>query len=229
MMRFMYKPNGIELTNISVGDMVSSAYVIRQDLVYGLPDWASSVPFDLNAKVADEDVATFKKLNSRQRSSMLVPVLEDRFQLKAHKETRTLPVYELVVDKGGPKLPVSTAAEAKPGDAPGASGKATRAGMITMGPGLFSAAGASLTVLVNQLAFTLQRTVIDKTGLTGKYDIDLHWSPTVGMNAASASGANELPDDMAAAVHEQLGLKLVPSKGPVETLVVDHIQKPSEN
>ena len=229
MMRIMMTRNGLETTGLPVKDLLSQAYGIRQDLIFGLPEWAGTVRFDVNAKVADEDVATLKKLTPRQRGGMLLPVLAERFQLQAHKEVRNLPTYDLVADKGGPRLKTSTALPPPPPGEHNGPPDMRRQGMFTIGPDRFSATGVQVRMLVNQLAYILNRTVVDKTGLAGRYDIELKWTPEETAAAGSDNGAEDQAGSIFTALHEQLGLKLVSSKGPVDTLVVDRIEKLTEN
>jgi uncharacterized protein (TIGR03435 family) len=169
---------------------------------------------------------------------MLQPLLAERFKLKAHTETKQLPVYELIVAKGGPKLK-----EATPGDtyANGFKGPdgVGRGGMMRMGRGQLTGQGVPITTLTNLLSQQLQRTVVDKTGLTGKYDLELNWTPEQGEGGlgpppgAASPQAEPAPDatgpSIFTALQEQLGLKLQSTKGPVETLVIDHAEMPSEN
>jgi uncharacterized protein (TIGR03435 family) len=226
-------PNGFRCVNLGLTDLIASAYGVKQDLISGAPGWVGSTRFDIEAKVAAEDADAMKKLNGHQRQAMLKPLLEDRFHLKAHIETKTLPVYELVVAKGGAKLiaaaadppesPDAKAPDAKPDDHP-----KSRMG-ITIGPGSFEGTDVALGTLVGNLGYIVQRTVIDKTGLTGKYDMKLKWTPEdQAMSADANSGANTGPS-IFTALEEQLGLKLVSSKGPVDTLVIDHVEMPTEN
>ncbi len=123
MIRLGATPNGYEAQNFALKDLLSQAYGIRSDLISGLPDWASSTRYDVTAKVAAEDVPTLKKLSSKQRAAMIIPVLEDRFHLKSHTEVRTLPTYDLVVDKGGSKLTAASAPVPSPAAATDATGE----------------------------------------------------------------------------------------------------------
>jgi len=101
--------DGVYIKNIPLRRIVSLAYDFKlHDLVSGLPDWADSEHFDVTGKVGQSDVDAFTKLGINSRFLLLQPVLEDRFRMKSHFETREIPVYELVVDKNGPKF---TAAE----------------------------------------------------------------------------------------------------------------------
>jgi uncharacterized protein (TIGR03435 family) len=238
MMRTMFKPDGYSATNVSPKMLIQMAYGIRQDLISGGPDWVESAGYDFDAKVAGPDVEVLKKLSFEQRRSMLRPVLADRFKLKVHTEIKQLPVFELVVAKSGSKLK-----EATPGDtyANGIKGPdgVGRAGTMRMGPGQLTGQGLPITSLVNMLSQELHHTVIDKTGLTGKYDLELTWTPDQGSDPmfkgtdGAQQRADAAPDasgpSIFTAVQEQLGLKLQSTKGPVETLVIDHIEMPSEN
>ncbi len=137
---------------------------------------------------------------------MLQAILIDRFKLKIHHETREQPIYTLEIAKGGPKL--------TPVDKPGGMG---------WGRGQLQMHGASTDRLAFVLSDILGRVVVDKTGLTGKYDALLTWTPDE-MQATADAGPTLLT-----AIQEQLGLKLQSAKGPVDTIVADQVEKPSEN
>ena len=111
MVRIMFTPDGFSATNIPLKILISEAYQIRPDLISGAPSWLDSARYDIEAKVAAPDVAGLRNLSFDQRRSMLQPLLEDRFKLKVRKESKELPIYELIIAKNGPKLE-----EAKPGD-----------------------------------------------------------------------------------------------------------------
>lgn len=239
MARLMFTPDGFSATNIQLKMLVSEAYGVRQDLLSGGPGWFDTARYDIEAKVAGPDVAELRKLSFDQRKSMFRPLLADRFKLKVHSETKTLAVYELVIAKNGPTLH-----EAKPGDTyangiKGPDGNA-HAGMMRMGPGEFTAQGIPIANFANMLSQQLHRTVLDKAGLTGQYDITLKWAPDEGTRpmpggpGGSPPGADNAPPQdsgpsIFTAIQEQLGLKLESTKGPVETLVIDHVETPSEN
>jgi uncharacterized protein (TIGR03435 family) len=226
MMRIMTKPDGFSCENISLKNLISNAYGIRQDLISGGPGWVESVGFDVDAKVAGPDVETLKKLSPRQRGSMLQSLLEERFKLKVHRETKVLPMYDLVVAKGGPKMKEVAAADLAANAKDPDRGK--HPGMMTMGPGMFKGQALPAQAIANEIAFVLEHTVVDKTGLAGKYDLDLKWTPE-GTAPSDDDGSAESGVSIFTAVQEQLGLKLQPTKGPVETLVIDHVEQPSEN
>jgi uncharacterized protein (TIGR03435 family) len=238
MVRVMTKPDGYAASNVSLKMLIQSAYGIREDLVSGAPSWADSARFDIDAKVAGSDVDALKKLSPEQRRSILQPLLADRFKLKAHTETKQLPVYELVLAKGGSKLKEAASGDTYANGIKGPDGVG-RAGLMRMGRGQLTAQAVPITSLANLLSQQLHRTVIDKTGLTGKYDLELNWTPDQGSEPMfkGADGAQQRSDSapdssgpsIFTALQEQLGLKLQSAKGPVETLVIDQVEMPSEN
>lgn len=220
-------PTGIKMENVRLRELVVSAYNLRNavdEQVTGLPKWAEDTHFDVEAKVSEEDLAAFKKLKPDERAPLLLAALEDRFKLKAHQETRELPIYSLVVAKSGLKMK-----PAQEGDtyANGMkfNGKAAGAGSMTinMNGSSYHAELQAMTLenMVTNLASQVHRKVQDDTGLTGKYDLKLDWSPDDTKDPAFPG--------IFTALQEQLGLKLVPSKGPVECVVVDHAEEPTEN
>jgi bla regulator protein BlaR1 len=233
-------PVGFSASNISLKALIQQAYGVEENQILGAPSWLGSERYDIEAKVASSDTDALHDLNPDQRRIMLQPLLADRFQLKVHTELKDLPVLALVVAKGGPRLH-----EAKPGDTypnglkgfdgPGGPG------MMLMRPGQLTAQGVDLWFVAKQLSQQLGRTVQDKTGLTGKYDFTLQWkpdrdpSPMPGAPPAGEQGpgATLSTDSSEAsiftAVQEQLGLKLESRKAPVEVLVIDHVEAPSEN
>jgi uncharacterized protein (TIGR03435 family) len=233
-------PVGFSASNISLKALIQQAYGVEENQILGAPSWLGSERYDIEAKVASSDTDALHDLNPDQRRLMLQPLLADRFQLKVHTELKDLPVLALVVAKGGPKLH-----EAKPGDTypnglkgfdgPGGPG------MMLMRPGQLTAQGVDLWFVAKQLSQQLGRTVQDKTGLTGKYDFTLQWKPDrdpspmpgapppgeQGPGATLSTDSSEA--SIFTAVQEQLGLKLESRKAPVEVLVIDHVEAPSEN
>jgi uncharacterized protein (TIGR03435 family) len=209
-------------TNVALGNLVSMAYDIRLDIISGLPGWAQSTRFDISAKVSEPDIDALKKLSREQRHAMLVALLANRFHLKAHVETKTLPVYDLVVAKGGSKLAENTI----PLDQTGPLG--LKPGSMMISEAEMTAVAVPISNLAQNLAFRVERNVIDKTGLTGKYNFTLKWRPDELEGKADATTDSNAPD-LFTALQEQLGLRLEPSKGPVDTLVIDHVEMPSEN
>lgn len=151
---------------------------------------------------------------------MVQTLLADRFQLRLHSETKELPIFVLVVAKNGPKLK-----ESNPDDNRPMKG-------IQGGPGELLGLGASIGSLAARLAVISSRSVIDHTGLVGRYDFKLQWTPESGQQPRSPDERttdNPPGTSIFAALQEQLGLKLEARKGPVETLVIDYAARPSAN
>jgi uncharacterized protein (TIGR03435 family) len=217
-------PNNGHFTaiNVPVRLLLQFAFGIPESRIFGGPVWLSSDKYDIEAK-ADESVdGQMDKLTSDQgklvKQQMLQALFADRFQLKVHHETRVLPVYVLVVAKNGPKLKESKA-----------KGCTTNSGRDSI-----SIQGcASVATLAEKLAENLGRIVIDKTGIEGGFDIDLKWTPDDGTAPKLNGTAEPLTDaswpSIFTALDEQLGLKLESKKGPVDVIVIDHIERPSAN
>jgi uncharacterized protein (TIGR03435 family) len=197
--------------------------------VVGLPDWARTEVYSINAKVADADVPQWKKLDGKDFRSALKGLLEDRFGLVAHTEMREAPAYALVIAKGSLKMtpakPIDTYPKSKGGSPLVGTTEKFDPGQTN---GRLIGQAASMTQLAMYLNADTGRPVIDKTGLTGLYDFSMPIS-------ASALRQNKLePEDsdetsIFTSLQEFLGLKLEPVKAPVEFLVIDHIERPKEN
>ncbi len=226
----MFTADGISVTGINLGMIIREAFNVEEDHIIGEPAWAKSTRYDIEAKVAPEDAPKLKGIKFPQRKAMMVQLLVDRFGLKYHRETRELPVYELVVAKGGVKM---QAAKAQEGDG-------QRHMMMFGGPGKIESTAMKVNALAHTLSGQLGRTVIDKTGLTGEYDFSLQWTPdepAPGMapvgDAPPASNTDAADNSggpsLFTAIEEQLGLKLESAKGPEEVIVIDHIEQPSAN
>jgi len=210
--------SSFQASNVSIKRLLVRAYGIKQDLISGLPDWANTARFDVNAKVVDPDVAAMKKLTPEQKRGFIVALLRDRFHLKVHFETKTLPVYEMTVTKEGPKFHAS------------AAGEETSMGTDSDGARTqLKASNVTMANLAGLLTNQSDRTVLDLTGLTGKYDVLLKWTDDRGPGAADNGLPGEEIPGLFTALQEQLGLRLQPGKGPVQTLVVDHVERPTEN
>lgn len=223
----MMKADGYSGTNVSLTMLLSSAYHTRPYLISGLPAWADNTGFDIEAKVAGQDVEALKQLKPEDRMGMLQSVLAERFHVAVHTETKTMPIYDMVVANGGVKMTASpeppAAPDAKPGDPPK---NRTR---LMMRPGQMDGTDMPTTFIANQVANVLQKNVVDKTGLTGKYNFTLKYQDENPGGPVPHTADAESEPSIFTALQEQLGLRLVSAKGPVETLVVDKAEKPSEN
>jgi uncharacterized protein (TIGR03435 family) len=206
-------PNGFQMQNMAVYSLLMNAFPVRSgDQLLNWPPWVSSDRFDVLAKMDAESTDAFHKMRGADGGEawrrLMRQILEDRFALKYHIEKRELPVYELVIAKHGPKPKES---------APGESGT------TTMSPGKLSAHAYPAGSLAMSLSGVAGRVIIDKTGLTGQYDFELTWA------ARDDPGSGESAPNIFTALQEQLGLKLEPAKAPVDVVVIDHIERPSEN
>jgi uncharacterized protein (TIGR03435 family) len=221
-------------TGLTLQELIKIAYDMNYSAdrqVSGGPAWVGSARFDIDAK---EDAAlseTLHKLPSEQRGAelrqMLQELLAERFKLLVHHQSSELSVYQLVLAKGGSKLmpsvvQLSNNQEIHP--------EKPRNFVRFAGKGVLEGTDADPQTLVTALSMQPEiggRLVIDKTGLTGKYDFTLKWTPDT-TQGADATGADSGPS-LFTALQEQLGLRLEPTKAPVDIIVIDHAEPPSAN
>lgn len=212
-------------SNVTLKTVLShQAFATPEPRIVGGPKWLDTAHFDVEAKMTPASIAQLQALppeqGMQQFQSMFQQLLADRFQLKTHWETRELPVYALVIanPKNAPIL--------QPAKDPTHSGTSS-------GPGQLQAVSATLTDIAEEMtrdaASELGRVVIDKTGITGKYDIRLKWTPDTGTVSPTPNSDAAPPPSIFTAIQEQLGLKLEPSKGPVRVLVIDSVEMPTAN
>lgn len=231
--RIMFQPGGgLKVDGGSVKMMITLAYNLRDFQVTGGPSWIASERYDILAKAEQSaDPIPFQKMTEAQRTEFqqgikdrLKTLLADRFQLVVRQETKEMPIYALVQAKNGSKLKVSD---------PDNLGKQQG---ISMRPGEISGMFGPVRFLADSLSNIVGRPVIDKTGLDGKYDWKLEWTPDrsqmpPGM-VRPENPAN--PPDISGpsiftALEEQLGLKLEAQKGPAPVIIVERAEKPSAN
>jgi uncharacterized protein (TIGR03435 family) len=238
-----FQPGGrFRSINIPVQGLIATAFGTDRPLlpvqIVGGPDWIATDRFDITAKMGSDASQDMKELY-RQMPVLLRTLLEDRFKLKAHSETRQLPICTLVLDRKdgrlGPQLRRSVVDCL-------ARSKAARAGTpvpspprdrpacgMRFGAGMFSASGFTLVNLAGTLSGNVGRVVLDRTGLTGDFDVELQWTPDRVPLSGDASNPAPSPDgpSIFTALQEQLGLKLESTKGPVDVLVIDHVEQPT--
>jgi uncharacterized protein (TIGR03435 family) len=243
-------PGGrLNFVNMPVRALIVRAYQLQPFQVIGGPAWLANDRFDIIAKAEGDATPP-------QTNLMLRTLLADRFKLVVHTETRELPVYHLVkarpdgnlgpalkpaaVDcaagrgRGGPPPP---GAPGGAGPVPGPAGAAAGC-MMMIGPGRITVGGQPLTAFVNSLATQVGRPVFDKTGLTGSFDFTLSYMAEAGRGGPVGPpppGAPPLPPpdpdapSLFTALQEQLGLKLEAERGPVEVIVIDSVEQPTED
>jgi uncharacterized protein (TIGR03435 family) len=219
------RPNGISMTNMPLATFISMGFFRSQ--VIGAPEWLHDDRYDFEAKVAESDLAAYHHASPSERNRMLLAAFEDRLKLKEHQETRELPVFSLVLAKNGSKLKENTSVDSEERPSP-SQGRYEGGGLFwiprgSSGENQLIGQGASTARLAMRLSYMagIDRLVVDKTGLTGKYDFSLEWAFP---NATDSSAPS-----ITTAIQEQLGLKLESTKAPVEVLVIDHIERPTEN
>ena len=233
--RMMYTPEGFVASGVTLKTIIQEAYGVQANQILGGPDWLDSATFDIDAKL-DRSNANESGLQPRKIDSqgMLQALLADRAKLQMHHETKQLPSYVLAVAEGGPKLQPSKVSDDERGGLKGPDGQPLPPHRMKMelSGGKFSGMGAQgvpMTDLADQLSRQLGVKVVDQTGLTGSYDFILNWMPHQSQTTESTTGSGGTGASLSTALEQQLGLKLVPQEGPVETLVIDHIEKPAEN
>jgi len=236
---FQAVPGRLRLTNLTLRRLILNAYAVQDYQLAGDPSWVTSEHYDIQATSAGNTSV------QQMEGPMFQDLLEERFKLTLHRETRQLPIYELAVGKSGVKLQLST------------EGSCTRYSVDSPPPpaltpgqpngnfcGLhLSVDGLNRTldgkgVALAEVATTLSRTytsnigrnVIDRTGLTGTFDVHLKWAIDPLTSPAAPGAAQDIAGpSLPTALQEQLGLRLESTKGPVEVIVIDHIERPSEN
>jgi uncharacterized protein (TIGR03435 family) len=229
--RFDYGLHKFSGTNITAKSLILNAYDLHDFQLKGGPSWLDSAHYDIQAKANDsqleykgdrnltkEQIALYRA----RRRARLQALLAERFQLKVHSITEEFPVYTLVVAKSGPKFQQSKNPDYRRGYS------------MSVDDGHMTGQELTMADLAGNLSGWSGHIVTDKTGLIGRYDLSLTWAPErhranpLTAEQPSVPSENDGPS-LLTAVQEQLGLKLVPQKGPVEVVVIDHIEKPSPN
>ena len=209
----------VTMINTTLRNVIIFAYEIRDFQLLGGPGWVGTERYDIAARSASEEMnaATasgedrgdeFKRLREKMRT-----LLADRFGLAVRREKRPEQIFLLTVGKSGPKMKA-----AEPTDKLHSFG----------GRGHAQGTAATIDMLAYALSNATGRPVVDKTGLTGRYDYSLDWSPGTGVSTAESPAANAGPT-IFTALHEQLGLKLKAANTPMDVIVIDHIDRPSGN
>jgi uncharacterized protein (TIGR03435 family) len=217
---FIVRGDQFHIINQPLSAILSFSYDVQAKQLIGLPPWADTDKYDIDGKPDGEGAPSGK-----QWKVMIQKMVAERFKLTFHREKKELAVYVLSVAKTGPKL---TKSEGDPNGLPGLFFRGKLGDL-----GVRNANMADFTGMMQEAV--LDRPVLDQTGLTGRYDFTLIWTPDdsqfAGMGAKippPADGANA-PPNLYTAIQEQIGLKLEATKAPADVMVIDHVEKPSEN
>jgi uncharacterized protein (TIGR03435 family) len=223
-------PARFNAENVWLRFLIQFAWNVKDFQISGGPGWAASDRYDISAT---------KEPNAglEQTKLMLQALLQDRFQLVLRRETRESQVYALTPTKGGSKLRPAKDGGCVPKDTGGVQDPRKVCGFFSFSPRSVDGTAIPIEQLITALSQALQRSVVDKTGLTGAFDVHAEWSgdqSTPGLMPPGAPSPASEPQDSAGssiftALQEQLGLKLESTKGPVEFLVIDRAERPSEN
>ena len=215
---FGIMPGGrFSASNVTVKELILFAYDLKEQQLSGGPGWTNSDNWDIVGK--PESAATPEQIKIMMRA-----LLTDRFKLSLKRDSKELSVYNLVVAKNGPKM-----TESKDAGGPGGPKR-----NIRMGRGQVEGQQMSMQMLADVLSRVSGRPILDKTGLTGTYDLKLEWTPDITDGPIKANPAEPPPSDTSGpslftAVQEQLGLKLDAQKAPVDVYIIERVEKPSEN
>jgi uncharacterized protein (TIGR03435 family) len=224
--RVSFNSNSLLATGMTLKALVELAYNVNDSQLFGGPDWGNSAKYEVQAKIDDTTAAALKSLSTeekqQQRRLMVQALLAERFKLKISQSSKELSIYVLSPVKKGPLFSQSSL----PGNA--TSG-------ITSSSGQTKFSGISLAIFADWLSGQVGRKVIDQTGLQGKFDFTLQWSqekqtPLTDSNQGPAAlSSDSSGPSIFTALQEQLGLKLESSKGPVQVLIIESAEKPTEN
>jgi uncharacterized protein (TIGR03435 family) len=213
-------------TNQTVRNLIRNAFNVQPDQLIGGPDWMDADRFDIQAKAADADIDEKGMLPYPQFMLRLQSLLEDRFKMVAHWETRELPVYALVVaspGKLGPKLKPHTGdCNRAPGVPPPPGSASVNCGTrtnVTGTVGKVTGTGITMQTFARNLSGGTGRYIVEKTGLAGAYDLELEFTPDQSPDTTGPS--------LFTAMQEQLGLKLDSQRAPIEVVVIDRLERPS--
>jgi uncharacterized protein (TIGR03435 family) len=228
-------PDGFRMVNMTLASLIMSAYVPQTGGAIfwepvGFPPWLSKDRYDIEAKIAEADRAEWRKPAAQQKmlQTMLQTMLAERCKLAVHRERKDAPVLYLEVGKGALKLKQAEAGEAYPD---GRQSPFPGGGVFAPEAGQMRFYQTPMTLLASLLT---NRNlggpeIQDRTGLTGRYDFVVEWGAWTGGGVGAADRDASDPGPTLFSAVAALGLKLVPAKGQVETLVVDHVERPSDN
>jgi uncharacterized protein (TIGR03435 family) len=210
----------LKIINQPLSQLISFSYGVQAKQIVGLPPWADTDKYDIDAEPDGEGMP-----NDKQWKGMIAKMMTERFKLTFHRDKKELPVYVLSVAKSGPKL---TKNEGDPNGLPALFFRG-RPGDL----GVRNATMDDFTGLMQSVV--LDRPVVDQTALAGRWDFTLNWTPDdsqfggMGAKIPPPTDATNPPPNLYTAIQEQIGLKLEATRAPADVIVIDHVEKPSEN
>jgi uncharacterized protein (TIGR03435 family) len=210
----------MHIINQPLSRMISFSYGVQVKQIIGLPAWADTDKYDIDAEPDGEGMP-----NDKQWKGMIQKLIVERYKFTFHRDKKELSVYVLSVAKTGPKL---TKSEGDPNGLPGLFFRGR--------PGDLGVRNANMADFVGLLqGAVLDRPVVDQTGLTGRFDFTLNWTPDdsqfagMGAKIPPPTDSANAPPSLYTAIQEQIGLKLDATKALADVIVIDHVEKPSEN
>lgn len=242
-------PGGrVTASNMPLRDLIRFVFQVQDFQLEEVPGWAADEHFDIVAKAAGDPPPVLPGTGTDPLIVMLRSLVVERFKLQVHRETKELPIYALVVAKPGvlgPQLQRSTtdcqalaAAQAAAARGQGAAPPPPVNGRpvcgVRLGPGVLSAGGFPLSQIAGALSRLVQRQVVDRTGLTEPFDLEVHFTPDAsqlppggGSPGAEPAAFDPNGPSLFTALQEQLGLKLESTRAPTDVIVVDHVERPA--
>jgi uncharacterized protein (TIGR03435 family) len=222
--RMSFTDDGVSAKDVTLFYAIEEAYGLYDEQFWsGIPPWITQKRFDIEAKY---DVEKYPHIALEQRRAMLQQLLAERFKLVVHHQPKEFPLYALRIAKGGPRFE-----ETKPEDLKISSAYGPMCQVLRSKMGLTEMKGCSMAQLAQNLTGwtrnDLGRTIVDHTGLAGRYNFSLNWTPDTTPPPNSLDGGGG--PSIFTAVQEQLGLLLRPEQGPLDTIVIDHVEMPTGN
>jgi uncharacterized protein (TIGR03435 family) len=219
--------DSLTATNVPLQSLIDAAYGIRDSQLFGAPEWLSAERYDINAKMGGETATALRSLSPDERNlalqGMMQRLFAERLKLTARHDSKELPVYFLLIGIKGSKLTEAKPEERSTTNTSGGSGGIT-----------IKAQAMTMDGLAMRLSGRAGRIVLNKTDLAGKFDFTLNWMEERPVQPASSDAAVPVTTDptgpsIFTALQEQLGLKLESGKAPVPVIVIEHVERPSDN
>jgi len=223
--KLTFTPNGFEARGVTLKQLVQEAFGIYDENRFrGGPSWIDTERFDVDARVDTSDAIDFASLSLEQRRAMLRALLASRFQARVRTVAEVRPIFELAMGEKGPRMTVAGPEDEHPSEIKGMEGLVVRSDR-----GFLEVKALPMAGLAHLLGLSLGVPVVDRTGLTGRYNFALRWTPQE-LSGAPGSGAEDgVAPYLPLALEQQLGLRLRAAKGPVTVLVVDGARMPFAN